>query len=310
MQPSEQLKVVGKILTRDGAEAVPGALVELWDRDLLFDDKLGETKSDAQGKFEFQFAPERFADWFESAPDLYVVAYQGSRLIGSSRDAVLKDATTPAPLVLKTSLQSRPPPPMPTKKQPGASSAGGRSITPAEFGTLFIQNTFTAGMLSEEINHLLPERHFRQQSELKFGPSRVTIIADAMVDSASVTAEPDLTFRALFPVALQVRIAGSLGSLEVCEKFEVATQVPVSLRLRIYDTLTLTLEAPPVAPDDIALTIERKSWTEFTRGQVDSGVRKSLADRFNETLATSASSRNINILALIQDFLRQRRGAS
>ncbi len=74
---------------------LPNLVIRAFDRDLIFDDKLGYTNTDDDGLFEIRFGPDRFRDLFESRPDLYLRIYDrtGIHLIHETTDAIRWDAS-------------------------------------------------------------------------------------------------------------------------------------------------------------------------------------------------------------------------
>jgi|GEM_PF-1339298 len=63
--------VVGTVSGEDGAP-LPGVTVSLYDRDLFFDDRLGQTTTDDAGRYRLVYRTGDFRDFIESRPDLYV----------------------------------------------------------------------------------------------------------------------------------------------------------------------------------------------------------------------------------------------
>jgi hypothetical protein len=68
-------------------QGLEGLVISLYDRDLVFDDVLGTTITDANGKFQILYRTEAFCDLFEANPDLYlkVMDQQGNTLHTSER---------------------------------------------------------------------------------------------------------------------------------------------------------------------------------------------------------------------------------
>lgn len=69
-------------------------VVRAFDKDLLADDALGYASTDADGRFEIHFQTERFRDFREERPDLYLRVFDrnGTRLLLDTSDAIRRDA--------------------------------------------------------------------------------------------------------------------------------------------------------------------------------------------------------------------------
>lgn len=52
--------------------------MRLFDKDVVLDDVLGETRTNAAGRFELAFTEAQFKDFFETRPDLYLHVYDPS----------------------------------------------------------------------------------------------------------------------------------------------------------------------------------------------------------------------------------------
>jgi len=70
-------------------------VVRAFDRDLIFDDKVGFATTDDDGRFEIRFNREDFRDVSESQPDLYLRVYDpsGTREILQTTDAIRWNAS-------------------------------------------------------------------------------------------------------------------------------------------------------------------------------------------------------------------------
>jgi hypothetical protein len=86
--------VRGSVLEEGSGRPLGGLLVRLYDRDLLGDGCLGETRTDPAGRFEIVFSEVQFMDVFETRPDLYLVVFdaEGAKLLHTTEDRVCLDA--------------------------------------------------------------------------------------------------------------------------------------------------------------------------------------------------------------------------
>jgi hypothetical protein len=87
-------KVTGRVYLQETGTGLPGLHVKAVDKDFLFDDVLGTTTTDADGRFEITYEREDFRELFEKTPDLYVVVRdpRSRRILFSSEDGVRSDA--------------------------------------------------------------------------------------------------------------------------------------------------------------------------------------------------------------------------
>lgn len=70
--------VRGLVVEAETGRPLAGMLVRLYDKDVVLDDFLGETRSDEAGRFELSFTEAQFRDVFETRPDLYLHVYDPS----------------------------------------------------------------------------------------------------------------------------------------------------------------------------------------------------------------------------------------
>ena len=87
--------VAGVVEEAETGRPLPQLIVRAFDRDLVFDDKLGFATTDDDGRFEIRFGPDQFRDLWESRPDLYLRIYDrsGFRLLRETTDAVRWNAS-------------------------------------------------------------------------------------------------------------------------------------------------------------------------------------------------------------------------
>ncbi len=85
-----EFRIFGVVEEAETGRPLTSLVVRAFDRDLIFDDKIGYTNTDDDGHFEIRFGTERFRELFESRPDLYLRIYDraGVRLIHETTDAI------------------------------------------------------------------------------------------------------------------------------------------------------------------------------------------------------------------------------
>src|SRR5262245_8434179 len=86
-------RVTGSVLEDGSGRPLAGLLVRAFDKDLVFDDPLGDATTDAAGRFEVVFTEVQFRDHIETSPDLYVKVFDasGARLLHSTRRDVRRN---------------------------------------------------------------------------------------------------------------------------------------------------------------------------------------------------------------------------
>ena len=82
-------EISGRVQEAESERGVPGVIISAFDKDLLFDDMLGEVMSDAGGNFQIVYDQSRFAALFEGTPDIYLtVKTPAGRALHTTNDAV------------------------------------------------------------------------------------------------------------------------------------------------------------------------------------------------------------------------------
>jgi hypothetical protein len=90
--PASAWIVRGRVTDENG-QGLAGLIVSVYDRDLVFDDRLGETTTDENGSFRFVYHAEDFRDIIEERPDIFVrVLNQERKTIYTSQDAARCEA--------------------------------------------------------------------------------------------------------------------------------------------------------------------------------------------------------------------------
>lgn len=83
-------RVAGVVEEAETGRPLANLVVRAFDRDLIFDDKVGYTNTDDEGRFEIRFGTERFREFFETRPDLYLRIYDrtGVHLLHETTDVI------------------------------------------------------------------------------------------------------------------------------------------------------------------------------------------------------------------------------
>ena len=88
------MRVIGTVVEQESGKPLEGLRVRAYDKDWVFDDDLGETTTDADGRFEISYMENQFRDLEETQPDIYLRVYDpdGSKVLYSSEKAVRRSA--------------------------------------------------------------------------------------------------------------------------------------------------------------------------------------------------------------------------
>jgi hypothetical protein len=91
----DTFRVLGTIEEEETGRPLPHLIVRAFDRDLIFDDKVGFATTDDDGRFEIRFNRKDFRDVGESQPDLYLRIYDQSGIheVHQTRDAIRWNAS-------------------------------------------------------------------------------------------------------------------------------------------------------------------------------------------------------------------------
>lgn len=89
------MRVIGTVVEQESGKPLQGLRVRAYDKDLIFDDKLGDTLTDAAGKFEISYSEAHFRDLEETEPDVYIRIYDptGKKLLYTTEKAVRRSAS-------------------------------------------------------------------------------------------------------------------------------------------------------------------------------------------------------------------------
>jgi hypothetical protein len=93
------MRIRGSVIEDESGRPLEGLLVRAYDKDLLVDDHLGDTRTNAAGEFEIDYSEVQYRDLHETLPDLYLRVFDasGNRLLHSTEAEVRRSA-----LVLET----------------------------------------------------------------------------------------------------------------------------------------------------------------------------------------------------------------
>jgi hypothetical protein len=88
------MRLAGSVMEEESGRPLEGLLVRAYDQDLVFDDHLGDTRTDAAGHFEIEYSEAQYRDLHETLPDLYLRVFDasGKRLLHSTERQVRKNA--------------------------------------------------------------------------------------------------------------------------------------------------------------------------------------------------------------------------
>ena len=91
----EVFRVSGTIEEAETGRPLGSLIVRAFDRDLIYDDKIGFATTDVEGRFGIRFRAEDFRDWRETRPDLYLRVYDadGIGLLYETTDAIRWNAS-------------------------------------------------------------------------------------------------------------------------------------------------------------------------------------------------------------------------
>jgi hypothetical protein len=88
------MRIRGSVSEEESGRPLEGLLVRAYDKDLLADDHLGDSHTNAAGRFEIEYTEAQFRDLHETLPDLYLRVFDGSgkKLLHTTEDAVRANA--------------------------------------------------------------------------------------------------------------------------------------------------------------------------------------------------------------------------
>src|SRR6476646_8807135 len=89
------MRAIGTVVEEESGRPIAGLHVRAFDKDILFDDKLGVAVTDPEGKFRIDYSQLDFSSIFgtETSPELYVRVYDvnDKKLLYTSEKSIRKN---------------------------------------------------------------------------------------------------------------------------------------------------------------------------------------------------------------------------
>ena len=86
------MRVIGTIVELESGKPIAGLQVKAFDKDLIWDDKLGTAITDAKGGFKINYSSADFGI-LETSPELYLRVFDagGKKLLYTSEKSIRRD---------------------------------------------------------------------------------------------------------------------------------------------------------------------------------------------------------------------------
>jgi len=100
--------VAGVVCEEGSGRPLLDLVVRAFDKDVFLDDFVGESRTDADGRFSIVFTQVEFQDAFETRPDLYLVVFDADakRVLASTKSAIRWNADNEERYVIDVSAQA------------------------------------------------------------------------------------------------------------------------------------------------------------------------------------------------------------
>lgn len=92
---ADRYVVSGTVEEEETGRPLANLIVRAFDKDLVFDDRVGFTTTDSDGRFEIRFDSDAFREWWGSRLDLYlrVLDSGGTRVLYETTDSIRRRAS-------------------------------------------------------------------------------------------------------------------------------------------------------------------------------------------------------------------------
>ncbi|MBD2254376.1 hypothetical protein [Nostoc parmelioides] len=92
----QTFQINGRIIDRSTKKGVANLQIEAWDKDLIFNDLVGSTTTDAEVHFQIEFSQTHYQECFgDRHPDLFFKVFRQGRLLTSTENSILWNHATP-----------------------------------------------------------------------------------------------------------------------------------------------------------------------------------------------------------------------
>lgn len=142
-------EVLGQVIESRSQKPLPNLKIEAWDKDIKYNDLLGQTFTNSEGRFSLTFDSAYFREHAPDArPDLIFKVFLGKRLLKSSGDKEIHNAGQKTEVILLVDM-------------PGRRAEGKDRITPAKALSIadFVQQSDFKGLYGQ----------FREKAGTTFG---------------------------------------------------------------------------------------------------------------------------------------------
>jgi hypothetical protein len=101
-------RIIGRVIDFKARQGIAELRVEAWDKDLIFDDLLGNAVTDNDGAFTITFDETYFQEvFFDRKPDVFFKVYYGTNLIKSTEDSVLWNVNAgELPIIIEVDMET------------------------------------------------------------------------------------------------------------------------------------------------------------------------------------------------------------